>query len=85
MEIFGHIENGVVVLEGGASLPEGTRVCVATAPPSRSEPEIVMIPGQLPIVRGGVPGSVHLTNERIHEIFEAEEIEALKRQWNVSS
>lgn len=85
MEIFGHVENGVVVLEGGVSLPEGTRVSVSTDVEAPSNPEIVSNPGELPFVRGGAPGSVRLTNERVAEILEQEELDALKRQWNVPS
>lgn len=84
MEAFGHVQNGVVVLDEGASLPEGTRVYVTVAPLT-DKPQIEYLPGQLPVVRGGVPGSLNLTNERIHEILEQEEVAALKRQWNVSS
>jgi hypothetical protein len=85
MKIVGHIQNGVVVLDGGASLPEGTRVWVSTVPPGAAGPQIVTKAGQFPVVQGGVPGSVELTNERIHEILEEEDIDALTGQWNVPS
>lgn len=82
MEILGHIQNGVVVLEGERTFREGTRVSVSVLPP---QPVIVMKPGELPIVVGGAPGSVHLTNERINEIFEEEDIAAMKGNGNVPS
>jgi hypothetical protein len=82
MELLGHIQNGVVVLDFGGSLPEGTRVSVS---PVAAKPTIVQKPGELPTVVGGAPGSVNLTNERINEIFEAEDIAALKELWNVPS
>ena len=85
METFGHIQNGVVVLDEGANLPEGARVCVSVLPTGVEKPQIECKPGQLPLVRGGVPGSMNLTNERIHAILEAEDVEAVKRQWNVPS
>jgi hypothetical protein len=79
MTLTGHIQNGVVVLDGGTTFPEGTRVCVFPIPP---QPVIVMKPGELPVVLGGEPGSVHLTNERINEILEEEDIAAMKGMWN---
>jgi hypothetical protein len=82
MEVFGHIQNGVVVLDSGVTLPEGTRVVVAPAPP---KPIILNRPGELPVVLGGEPGSVHLTNERINEILDEEDIAALKNLWHVPS
>ncbi|MEX2172202.1 MAG: hypothetical protein WD851_22975 [Pirellulales bacterium] len=90
MVILGHISNGVVVLEGDAPLPEGAAVAVVyprqSAKPQGTEPpRIECEPGRFPLVRGGAPGSLELTNERIQEILDAEDIEAVKRQWNVSS
>jgi hypothetical protein len=82
MESLGHIQNGVVVLDGGTTFPEGTRVSVSPLP---TQPVIAMKPGELPVVLGGVPGSVDLTNERINEIFEEEDIAAMKGMWNVPS
>ncbi len=85
MEIRGHIHNGVVVLEGGATFPEGTRVAVFPIAPAPSEPQIVLKPGELPVVLSGAPGSIALTNERISEIVEEEDIAALKGTWNAPS
>jgi hypothetical protein len=82
METFGHIENGVVVLDSGSTLPEGTRVFVSPVP---AEPVILIRPGELPVVLGGEPGSVNLTNERIAEILDEEDLAALKHSWNVPS
>jgi hypothetical protein len=85
MELFGYIQNGVVVLDEGTALPEGTRVAVSAVPPQPTETEIVLIPGQLPYVRGGVPGTWNITNERIAEIFEEEDIAYMKGILNVPS
>jgi hypothetical protein len=85
MEILGQVCNGVVVLDGGVALPEGTRVSVSPVPPQPSKPEIAMKPGELPVVVGGVPGSVHLTNERINEILEEEDIAYMKGKLHVPS
>jgi hypothetical protein len=82
MELFGYIQNGVVVLDEGTALPEGTRVSVSAVP---SQPEIMMKPGELPVVRGGVPGSIHLTNERINEILEEEDLAYMKDMGNAPS
>jgi hypothetical protein len=80
MTVTGHIQNGVVVLDGGTTFPDGTPVFVFPLSP---QPVLLMTPGELPVVLGGVPGSVHLTNERINEIFEEEDIAAMKGMWNV--
>ena len=73
MELNGFVQNGVIVLTGGLSLPEGTPVTVTcgvdtTAP----QPEKKRV--QVPLVRTGKPGSMNLNNERIAEIFNDEDI-----------
>ena len=82
MEAFGHIQNGVVVLDPGADLPEGTRVFVSPMP---AKPIVLIRPGGLPVVLGGEPGSVDLTNERIAEILNDEDLAALKHSGHVPS
>lgn len=80
MELNGIVQNGVIVLTGDVSLPEGTPVMVscnlesATPPPVQEKKRV-----QPPLVHSGEPGSINLTNERIAEIFEEEEIAALLR------
>ncbi|MDA1051735.1 MAG: hypothetical protein O3C40_14795 [Planctomycetota bacterium] len=85
MEISGHIQNGVVVLDESVVLPEGAAVTVTlrTGPVIRVSP--VRQPVQLPLVESDAPGTLELTNDRIAEILEAEDIEALKAQWDVPS
>ena len=78
MEIQGYVRNGVVVLDGETTFPEGTRVLVCPVPPRDQEPQQVKKLVDFPLVSSGEPGSIHLTNERIHEIFEEEDIESLK-------
>ena len=91
MEILGHIQNGVVVFDGKPNLPEGTAVTVlipALAPPVAPpfpETEIVREPGKPPYVHGGLPGTWALSNERIAQILEEEDIEMMKGMWNVPS
>ena len=85
MEISGHIQNGVVVLDESVVLPEGAAVTVIL----RTGPVIHVAPVrqrvEFPLVPSGEPGSVHLTNERIQEILDAEDAEAVKRAWNAPS
>ena len=90
MELQGHIQNGVVVLDGHPTLPEGVAVTVtlpATTIPVVPLPvtRIVSEPGKLPYVTGGAPGTWHLTNEMIAQIFEEEDIEMLKGMFDVPS
>ena len=62
MNVLGKVENGVVVLEGKITLPEGMRVAVSpiTSIPLATQqmaPEVIIEPGKLPWVRGGIPGT----------------------------
>jgi hypothetical protein len=74
MEVQGRVSNGVVVLEGGLSLPEGTLVTVSypAAPPA--EPPESRRRVQLPLVRSDRPGSRQLTAERVAEPLEDEDV-----------
>ena len=87
MELLGQIHNGVVVLDGGTPLPEGTRVSVSpvSSIPPFPETEIVCEAGKLPYVHGGIPGTWHLTNEMIAQIFEEEDLEKMTGMWNAPS
>lgn len=84
MEIQGVVQNGVVVLDGSVSLPEGAVVTVSiqsvASPIASPHPvtQIVCEPGKLPYVRGGVPGSWNLTNEMIEQILEEEDLAMMK-------
>jgi hypothetical protein len=74
MKISGHVANGVVVLDGGAKLPEGTAVLVlATGVRVRRKPGKKKRV-RLPLVRSNHPGTLDLGNERIAEILEAEDV-----------
>jgi hypothetical protein len=85
MEISGTVQNGVVVLDGSVSLPEGANVVVIY----RATPVIRVAKNrkrvELPLFPSSEPGSLDLTNERIAEILDEEEIEAMKRTWNEPS
>jgi hypothetical protein len=84
MELLGRFQNGVVILEGSPALPEGAVVGVtyplrpAVTSPARKRVEF-------PLVHSELPGSLHLTNERIQEILDEEDREGMKGQWNVPS
>jgi hypothetical protein len=82
MEIHGTIQNGVVVLDNAASLPEGTLVTITLRTETVLQSDKRRV--EFPLVKTGELGSIELSNERIAEILE-EEIESLKRSWNFSS
>lgn len=84
-QIPGRVENGVVVFEGDVSLPEGTRVVVFQLSPGEQASRASKKRVELPLVKSGEPGSIHLTNERIQEILDEEDIAALKGQWDAPS
>lgn len=73
MEILGRVDNGVVVPQSDATLPEGALVRIVY------EPEVVEAmknPGhrvKLPLVESDNPGTLHLTNKMIAEIFDDED------------
>lgn len=73
MEIPGRVQNGVAVFDGPLSLPEGAAVTVTL----RTQPLIRVAENQkrveFPLFRSSAPGSVHLTNEMIADILDAED------------
>ena len=73
MNIPGRVQNGVVVLESGISLPEGAEVTVSYGGPASQEPAVAKKRIQVPLVRTGEPGSVNLSGERIAEILDEED------------
>ncbi len=77
MQILGHVESGVVVLDGGATLAEGTRVVVSQLSCVDQGPQSEKKSVELPLVSGGEPGSIHLTNKRINEIIDEEDLAVL--------
>jgi len=79
MELNGFVQNGVVVLTGGVSLPEGTPVTVMCNVEASALPPAEKKRVQLPLVHSDNPGSVNLTNERIAEIFDEEDIAYARR------
>lgn len=67
MEVHGHVENGVIVLEGGVVLPEGTSVVIACEPAKESSQRGHRV--QFPLVRSNSPGTFDLTSERVAELL----------------
>jgi hypothetical protein len=76
MEIRGRVHNGVVVLEGALSLPEGIVVTVSYPVSPPTEPPDPGRRVSLPLVRSDRPGSRRLTAERLAELLEYDEISA---------
>jgi hypothetical protein len=74
MEIRGRVHNGVVVLEGGNPLPEGTVVTVLYSVSLPPEPPGSRRRVVSSLVRSASPGSRPLTAERIAELLEDEDV-----------
>ncbi len=76
MDILGRVENGVIVLEGGVTFPEGAQVVVSL----RRRPNIRVAPTQrpvqLPIFDYDGPPDIDLTNDQIAEILTREDASA---------
>jgi len=99
MELHGHIQNGMVAIDGNPRLPEGAEVTIlighleqpiespSTTAEVKHAPENRPVKQRVefPLVRTGVPGSLQLTNEKIHDILAEQEIAFIKSQWNVPS
>ena len=85
MEISGIVQNGVVVLDGSVSLPDGANVIVTyrTTPVIRVAKNQKRV--QFPLFPSSEPGTLDLTSERIADILDDEEIEAMRRTWNEPS
>jgi hypothetical protein len=65
MEIRGRIRNGVVVLEGGPSLPEGAMVIVCDRDAPSTKPPETHRRVALPLVRSDRPGNRRLSAEDV--------------------
>jgi hypothetical protein len=79
MEITGRVQDGVVVLDSSASLPEGAAVSVVfpALHPERAAVQRRRV--QLPLVHCDHPGSVALTSARISEILDARGLDSSYR------
>ena len=73
MTIRGQVEGGVIVLEGGVTLPEGTEVIVFYKPESERQPEMPK-PVIFPLVRSDFPGTLRLTADRVAELLQEDDV-----------
>ena len=73
MVVPGRVHNGVVVLEGDSALPEGAVVAVSYAELPATSPSPGTHRIEVPLVRTGQPGSIHLSGQRIAEILNDED------------
>ena len=74
MRLRGQIRNGKIVLEGHDVLPDGAEVVVdvrESAPQGNRSDKV-----QFPLFHSKNPGSLDLSNQRIAEILEDEELSA---------
>jgi hypothetical protein len=78
MPLPGRVKNGVVQLEGGARLPEGTPVTVSWGARVRRKPGRKKRV-KFPLVDSKHPGALHLTAERIAEILEQEDVFSFRK------
>ena len=74
MVISGHVQNGVVVLDGGLALPEGAVVVVSYPGPVAANTAGKSERIEVPLVSTGEPGTVSLTGEQIANILDREDV-----------
>ena len=72
MTIKGHVRKGVIVLEGGVTLPEGTpvRVSCHVTPDEGCAGKRV----EFPLVYSKQPGTLRLTGQKVAELLEEEDV-----------
>ncbi len=70
MNIRGHVQNGVVILDGLPHLPEGAVVTVLYPIAQTVESGSPRRRIRLPLVRSRQPGTIQLTPERIAELLD---------------
>ena len=73
MDVPGRVQNGVIVLEGGVSLPEGAAVTVVMPAKPKLHVSESRKRVEFPRVKSDRPGSVALTNERIAGILDEQD------------
>jgi hypothetical protein len=73
MNIPARVENGAIVLEDGAALPEGAKVVVVYPVPPKLRVSAAQRPVQLPIFAYDGTPDIALSNDRIAEILAAED------------
>jgi len=69
MTIKGHVRKGVIVLEGGVTIPEGTPVTVSCDVTPEAK-RLAGKPGhQFPLVHSKQPGTLRLTGQKVAELL----------------
>jgi hypothetical protein len=74
MIIPGRVKNGVVVLAKGEKLPDGTAVTVSCEISPFSKKPAKKRRVEFPLVPSKHPGTLRLTNKRISEILDQEDV-----------
>jgi hypothetical protein len=83
MKIPGRVQDGVIVLPPGVTMPEGTPVVVSCNLPTQAKTGRKKRRVVLPLVPSSRPGTVDLTGERIAKILEEEDLCALPKPLRV--
>lgn len=73
MKTQGVVHNGVIVIDGGIRLPEGTRIVVSIEPEMGGQ-NSNSYHVQFPLVHSETPGQLQLTNETISQFLDEDEI-----------
>jgi len=73
MELLGRVDGGLIVPQGDACLPEGALVRIVYEPEPVQDRKKPGYRVKLPLVESDQPGSLHLTNEMIAEIFDEDD------------
>jgi hypothetical protein len=76
MVILGRVQNGVIVLESGQTLPEGLQVTVLVPAAPSGEVTKTKRRVTLPLVPSNRPGTLLLTGERVAELLGEEDVSA---------
>lgn len=76
MVISGRVHNGVVVLEGGLTLPEGIQVTASCPVVPSAELNRHKRRVNLPLVSSSRPGTLDLTAERVAERLDEDNVSA---------
>ena len=73
MEILGRVDHGVIVPQSDTALPEGALVRIVYEPQPVESAKKAGHRVEFPLIRTGKPGTLHLTNEMIADIFDEED------------
>jgi hypothetical protein len=74
MVIPGRVQDGVIILQGSVSLPEGTTVSVFYPGPAAAGQANPKRRVQLPLVPSEQPGTLNLTSDRVAELLEDDDL-----------